>query len=79
MGPLFASAAITTAQQPPNPPQISPDPGGATLKVTSRLTLVDGPATDSKDKPVHGLVQSVSFEIRVPQSSLDPIKSISVN
>ncbi len=52
---LLASAA--TAQQAASPQQAPSDSGAATIKVTSRLTLVDVTATDSKGKPVHGLTQ----------------------
>jgi hypothetical protein len=47
---LLTFAGASTAQQP-----ASLDSGETTLKVTSRLTLVDVTATDSKGKPVHGL------------------------
>jgi hypothetical protein len=53
---LLASAA--TAQQATSPQQTAQDSDGAAIKVTSRLTLVDVTATDSKGKPVHGLVQT---------------------
>lgn len=55
---LFAFAAASVAQQATSPQQTAPDSGGATIKVTSRLTLVDVTATDSKGKPVQGLVES---------------------
>jgi hypothetical protein len=49
------SAAAAAPPQSDTPAQ--PTASTTLFKVTSRLTLVDVTATDSKDKPVHGLVQ----------------------
>lgn len=50
LAPATALTQQTTSSQPT-------DSATTTLKVTSRLTLVDVTATDSKDEPVHGLTK----------------------
>ena len=54
---LLAPLTVALAQQAPSPQQTAPDSAGATLKVTSRLTLVDVIATDSKGESVNGLTK----------------------
>src|ERR1700744_1784413 len=54
---LLAPQPAALAQQAPSPKQTAPDSAGASLKVTSRLTLVDVIATDSKGESVRGLTK----------------------
>jgi hypothetical protein len=50
-----AATPSVPAQKAAIPQEVAPESGAATIKSTSRLTLVDVTATDSKDKPLHGL------------------------
>lgn len=71
MSAVAAYGRLGTSQQPP-----SQDPGDASFKITSRLTLVDVTVTDSKSTPVQGLKES-DFTVKEDGKS-QAIKSFEV-
>ena len=72
----FAATSTSRGQAKAGPSpiqQTTPQTSSGTLKVSSRLTLVDITVTDSKGQPVHGLTQA-DFTVK-EDGKPQPVKS----